>query len=240
MIVIPMMGKSSRFFSTGYDVPKYMLPLGRGTVFTHALSSFRNYFNNTPFLFLVRPDFNTEKFVRSQVESLGILNYKIIVLLNETSGQADTVIQGVRHYTDDTPLIIFNIDSIRHDFIVPDINDFGDCFLEVFKGHGDSWSFVKLNKDGNVIKTTEKIRISNLCSNGLYGFAKLGDFRTAFKAGGQQCLAEYGEIYIAPLYNVLVNMGLDVRCIEIPITHMEFCGTPDEYETLAKKLSVSE
>lgn len=240
MIVIPMMGKSSRFFSAGYNVPKYMLPIGRGTVFTYALSSFRDYFYNTSFLFLVRPDFNTKEFVEAQVEGLGILDYKIIVLLNETSGQADTVMQGVKDYTDDTPLIIFNIDSIRHDFVVPEKNDFGDCFLEVFKGHGDSWSFVKLNEHGNVIKTTEKIRISSLCSNGLYGFAKLGDFRSAYNLGGQQCLLEYGEIYIAPLYNVLIGMGLDIRCIEIPMTQMEFCGTPIEYESLAESLSINE
>ena len=39
MIVIPMLGKSSRFFDAGYERPKYQLPLGDGTVFSESVKS---------------------------------------------------------------------------------------------------------------------------------------------------------------------------------------------------------
>ena len=40
MIIIPMLGRSSRFFNVGYDKPKYELPLGDETVFSSSVRSF--------------------------------------------------------------------------------------------------------------------------------------------------------------------------------------------------------
>ena len=40
MIIIPMAGLSSRFFSDGYKLPKYMLDLHGVPVFDHAFGSF--------------------------------------------------------------------------------------------------------------------------------------------------------------------------------------------------------
>ena len=56
MIVIPMLGKSSRFTNAGYNLPKYMLPVKDKSVFCWSMSSFENYFTTEEFLFLVRKD----------------------------------------------------------------------------------------------------------------------------------------------------------------------------------------
>ena len=63
VIVIPMLGRSSRFFNAGYSIPKYQLPLGGETVFTKVVRSFEAYFNLEHFLFLVRTDQNDFDFV---------------------------------------------------------------------------------------------------------------------------------------------------------------------------------
>lgn len=49
MIVIPMAGLSRRFAEAGYAQPKYMLPLPGGSVFAHAVGSFREYFDKNHF-----------------------------------------------------------------------------------------------------------------------------------------------------------------------------------------------
>ena len=47
MIIIPMAGKSSRFFNEGYEVPKYMLSLNEDSnVFKEAVKSFKKYFES--------------------------------------------------------------------------------------------------------------------------------------------------------------------------------------------------
>lgn len=237
MIVIPMLGRSSRFFDSGYLLPKYQLPIGSETLFERSVRSFEKLFFNTHFLFLVRSDFGAKEFVSNQLIKLGIKDYRVIEFATETRGQADSVMLGTLDYHDNNPLIIFNIDTIRDDFNLPNDTDFGDGFLEVFDGVGDGWSFVKPGLDGNVIETAEKKRISTLCSNGLYGFKRIGDFRSAFVQYDQQKMSVNGEIYIAPLYNILIEKGANIRYRLVDNTRIHHCGIPEDYETFVKVFS---
>ena len=76
MIVIPMAGKSSRFYNAGYTLPKFKLPLNSKTVFEEAINSFSNYFNSDFFLFITRTDDNSEHFVIQKCKELKIKNFK--------------------------------------------------------------------------------------------------------------------------------------------------------------------
>lgn len=232
MIVIPMLGKSSRFFSVGYTRPKYQLPLSDGTVFSSSVKSFEKYFDSEPFLFLVRQDYQARSFVAAEAIRLGIKDYRIVEFAHETRGQADSVALGISDYHDSVPILIFNIDTIRHNFIYPDAKNMGDGFLEVFKGNGDGWSFVQPGAGTNVLMTTEKERISDLCSNGLYYFARIADFREAFNhciSTGQHVL---GELYVAPLYNYLIKQGRDIHFQLVDSSLVDHCGIPADYEKL--------
>lgn len=235
MIVIPMLGKSSRFKNAGYALPKYRLPLGDGTVFTNSVRSFQRYFKNIPFLFLVRSDKDSAKFVAQEVARMEINDYRIIQFDYETKGQAESVAMGISDYDDDTPLIIFNIDTIRLNFEIPPQDKFADGFLEVFKADGDAWSFVDPGEDGKVLRTSEKQRISDLCSDGLYGFAKCKYYKWAYDNYLQSTKQVNGEIYIAPLYNYLINQGFDIRYTLIKDSDIKNCGTPEDYERLKKE-----
>lgn len=238
LIVIPMLGRSSRFFNAGYSIPKYQLPLGDETVFSKSVRTFDSYFKKAPFLFIVRKDHDAFDFVSKEVCKLGIVDFRIMELDIETRGQAESVEIGIRDYSDEIPLLIFNIDTIRHNFELPNSEFIGDGFLEVFEGLGNGWSFVGPGEGNRVNLTTEKDRISNLCSNGLYYFGCIKFFREAY----QECVASKsflnGEIYIAPLYNTLIAKGLDIRYIEVPGREIEHCGIPEDYEKLRKKFNI--
>ena len=105
-------------------------------------------------------------------------------------------------------------------------------YLEVFSGEGDHWSFVEPGPNNTVLRTTEKERISNLCSNGLYQFSKLEYFKEAAECCIKNNELVKGEFYIAPLYNVLIRQGLSVNYALVDIKDINFCGTPSEYERL--------
>ena len=232
MIVIPMLGRSSRFFQAGYTSPKYQLPLWDGTVFTASVRSFQAQFDTTPFLFLVRSDFNAKAFVADEVARLGIRDFRITQFDAETDGQAESVWLGTQDYHDDVPLIIFNIDTVRHDFTMPAPDQLGDGFLEVFHAPGEGWSFVEPGPNGTVLRTTEKDRISDLCCNGMYGFARLGDYRLAYKNYVEQGLRVKGELYVAPLYNILIQQGRSIRYTLLPPHITRHCGIPADYTQL--------
>ena len=236
MIVIPMAGASQRFFDAGFMVPKYQLLLNGCTVFSCVVESFRRYFDSDTFLFIVREVHDTPAFVEQQLSAVGVADYRILVLPTETAGQADTVQRALPEVTDDEPLYIFNIDTIRRDFQKPDWVAEVDGYLEVFRGDGEHWSFVLEGAANQVLRTTEKERISDLCSNGLYYFRNKRLFSACYEEVVRQVSMAENERYIAPLYNYMIGRGLDVRYALIERDQLDFCGTPQEYRQLCQRL----
>lgn len=235
MIVIPMAGLSSRFFKAGYELPKYQLDMGGKTVFARSLESFEAYFETDLFVIILRDVYDTKAFVEREMQNLGIKHYQLCVLDGETEGQAETVYLGIQNTADDEELYIFNIDTFRYGFKKPDFAKDCDGYLEVFKGEGDHWSFVGIDENNKVIRTTEKERISDLCSDGLYYFNKAGVFKSLFEKTKAEKLYVKGELYIAPMYNLMIEQGADIRYELIEMSDIDFCGTPDEYMALKEK-----
>lgn len=236
MIVIPMAGFSSRFFNAGYTVPKYMLDLNDQTIFEWSLSSFKAYYEKDLFLFIIFDYYDTYNFVEARIKKLGIANYRIITLKDRTLGQADTVYQGIKNIHYDDEIYIFNIDSRLIEFKKLDNFPEKDGYLEVFKGEGEHWSFVLPGIGNKVLKTTEKERISNLCSNGLYYFKSLKLYQEYFKK--ELSLNSGKELYIAPIYNLYIKDGKEILYKLVEFSDIEFCGTPQEYIDTLNKIRV--
>lgn len=236
IIVFPMMGKSSRFFDAGFERPKYELLVNGESVFSLAVRSFESYFKTDFFYFLVRPDFDAKEYVTAELVDLGIVNYEIIVFECDTLGQADTVYQGLKGVAPEESVYIFNIDTFRPGFRKPIISEVCDGYLEVFRGDGDHWSFVEAGESNRVLRTTEKDRISDLCSDGLYYFRKKIEFDEAFEGAIQSADKVKGEYYVAPLFNSLIKNGKDIRYVQVDKDAIVFCGTPVEYSGIVNKL----
>lgn len=244
MIVLPMAGLSQRFFKAGYTVPKYMLDLHGRTVFAHALDSFSGLFSQEEFLIICRQIYDTPEFIRSECRKMGLPEdrYRIVALDVETAGQAETVATGLiaANVGEAEPLTIFNIDTIRKGFHHPETIDVSkvDGYVEVFPGEGTHWSFVRPDDTDpeayRAAEVTEKVRISNLCSTGLYHFRTVGLFQDLYADIATRNPADLqgGERYIAPLYNIAIQNGLDIRYSLISPDEVRFCGTPDEYLAL--------
>ncbi|TKD61471.1 capsular biosynthesis protein [Cobetia marina] len=237
MILIPMVGASSRFFKAGYTLPKYQLPLWGKNVFHYVMLSFEKKFDKEKFVFVIRDSYDAENFIRNEIEALSIKDYKIIVLDELTSGQAETVYKALLDIEADDSLTIFNIDTIRYDFVYPDFIDSCNGYLEVFKGEGEHWSFVKTVNDNSldVIQTAEKNRISDLCSNGLYYFDSIDAYKYYFKEMLSNSDQVNGELYVAPMYNYAIRNNAKIKRFLVSKNEIDFCGTPDEYEFLVTR-----
>jgi hypothetical protein len=237
MIVIPMAGLSRRFTEAGYTLPKYMLPLPGGSVFAHAVGSFRAFFATLPFLFVARDIADTRSFIARECAELGVLNVRIAILDRPTEGQAETVALGLdaTNTPDSASITIFNIDTFRPGFRFPEIacSENSDGYLEVFRGAGANWSYVRPSpgQEPLVLETAEKRPISDLCCTGLYRFARAGDFRLALAAERERPGAP--ELYVAPLYNHMIGRCRRIHYHVIAPDDVIFCGVPAEYLRLA-------
>ncbi|MNJ23658.1 hypothetical protein D3C77_180480 [compost metagenome] len=230
-----MAGLSSRFFKAGYTQPKYKLTIQGESVFSLATKSFIKYFDTDLFVFVVRDIYDSKQFIKDEIKKLGISNCSIVTLGDETRGQAETAYLALKQIDSDEQVTIFNIDTFRHNYQKPSFIDECDGYLEVFSAEGEHWSFVEPAPGGKVTRTTEKERISDLCSDGLYYFKHKNIFIDAFEQAVAQNELVRGEYYVAPLYNRLIQIGMDIRYETITLDQIDFCGTPEEYRALLKK-----
>jgi hypothetical protein len=232
-----MAGLSKRFSNEGFTLPKYMLYKKNKSLFYFSLNSFRQYFSETNFLFIVRNVFDSKKFIEEECNILGILKYKIIVLENPTAGQAETVELGIKNagILEEEPILIFNIDTIRTGFTFPDSMNSWDGYLEVFKGSGENWSFAKTVSENStkVILTAEKVEISDNCSTGIYYFKKTSYFLQSLKNYSLED-SELKEIFVAPLYNYLIKKDFNIHINIIGRSEVIFSGVPSEYYDFLK------
>jgi hypothetical protein len=239
MIVIPMAGNSRRFMEAGYTRPKYELPLNGESLFAQSLRSFEAYFATERFVIVCRRDLGAEDFVRAECARMGLARYEVVAVEGTTRGQAETVLMGLERsgFQDAEALVIFNIDTVRKGWRFPELCQFVDGYLEVFKGEGTHWSFVEPAAafSRRVCRTTEKERISDLCSTGLYYFARAGDFVAACRsalAGIDDYRARWAEVYVAPLFNPMIAAGKTISYDLVDIETVGFSGTPAEYEAM--------
>jgi NDP-sugar pyrophosphorylase family protein len=236
-----MAGLSRRFSDAGYALPKYMLDLHGRSVFAHAVSSFERYFGSEPFLFVAREEAGTPAFIEREAAALGIARADTVILNEPTRGQADTVMLGLDRagVSRDEPLTIFNIDTIRPGFRHPEAPWAAAAagYLEVMHGDDPGFSYVRADpgsSDQRVVETVEKQVISNLASTGLYVFRTAELFAEAFRVQAERG-AVASELYIAPLYNELIRLGLPVHHHLVPEREVIFCGTPAQYEALLQR-----
>lgn len=236
-----MAGMSRRFAEAGYSVPKYMLQAGGLSLFRHSVQSFEALFDQAQFLFVYREVHNTGAFIDHECDMLGLKRSVRIALDAPTGGQAETVAKGLLQAglkEETEPLLIFNIDTIRSGFQLPASIENIDGYLEVFHGEGENWSFVRpVEGPGQkVAETTEKRRVSDLCSTGVYYFRKISSFLGAFDNEVSSGPSYANEYYVAPLYNHLIQRGLDIHYEIIDPEMVQFSGVPSEYEAFRAKI----
>lgn len=241
MIMIPMAGLSSRFTTAGYKLPKYMLEVHGKTLFEWSLISFAKYFDSELFIIVILKNVANKQFASQKAKDLGILNYKIIAV-DPTEGQAHSVYLGLMGVACELlaqPITIFNIDTIRLGYTLPALPQSTQGYLEVFRGEGSNWSYVKPEFDGStkVVEVAEKNPISDLACTGIYYFAQATDFIQAYEYGLNTPLNDiaHKERYVAPLYNYLISNGKDIRYNIVDKSQIIFCGVPDEYEAFKSK-----
>ncbi len=232
MIVIPMAGMSSRFTKAGYDRPKWMLPLADRPLLDWSLMGFNAYFDDEQFLIIHLDQPGVGDFIAERAAALGIKKIRLATLDRMTKGQAETVFLGLEQagVAAEESITIFNIDTIRPRFGKSERLQQSDGWLECFKGEGDHWSFVRGSTDepGRAVEVVEKRRISDNCCTGMYYFRSGTLYDTYFHKEAAD--PQMAELYVAPIYQRMIDDGLVVSYDVIGDDEIVFSGTPDEYE----------
>lgn len=238
-IVITMAGRGSRFYEAGYTVPKYEIMAHGYSLFYWSMLSLKNFLSpDTRLIFVCLAENNSADYVQTQCHTLGLKDVHIVELAEITDGQATSAYVSRDLWLSDAHLLLYNIDTYVNPFALHPalIRPDADGWIPCFRMPGDHWSFVKLGEEGWATKVTEKKRISDYASIGLYWFARSSDFVIAYEAFfSNPANLVRGERYVAPLYNQLILNGKKVSIADLPVSDVHVLGTPHELNEFLKE-----
>jgi capsule biosynthesis phosphatase len=136
-----------------------------------------------------------------------------------TRGAAESAWLGTSQLELTEEPLIFLDNDVIYDFPK---DFFSTKFSTAFLGFADdltgseSFSFLKVDNENNVIDYKEKVRISNLYCCGLYGFASLSSFRSCVL----ECLFDISssEIYMSSLYKLMLSKSIQIKGVHFELS----------------------
>jgi UDP-N-acetylglucosamine diphosphorylase / glucose-1-phosphate thymidylyltransferase / UDP-N-acetylgalactosamine diphosphorylase / glucosamine-1-phosphate N-acetyltransferase / galactosamine-1-phosphate N-acetyltransferase len=228
-IVMPMAGRGRRFAEMGIDAPKPLIDVRGRPMYAWATESLPlELASRLIFICLQEHLLNRELAddIRSRYEPL---RPEIIPLGEVTEGQACTVLKAAAWIDNDEPLLIYNADTYCRSALSKRLLDLPAHvagLIGVFHAPGDKWSFARADAHGRVLEVTEKRRISEWASTGLYYFRRGRDFVEHARRMIGDNERSGGEFYVAPIYNRLIAAGAEI--LIDPAEEVWVLGTPED------------
>ncbi len=232
-LVLTMAGKYSRFKLFGSKVPKYLLPLGSGTVLMEVINSLLVSSSPISVLLIANKDDQLFYPILKSVVAKFAIPAENILYIDDTRSQLETALyvsQLIGETKWDNPIVFMNIDTItknRNDFFVSIEKLAQDSGLvDVFSAASHQYSFVNPGVDQQVLSISDGKPVSQLACSGLYGF---GSFTFMMKRA-KELLQSRSDANFTDLYNYIIKAGDKVmycECIDKKNTLV--LGTPEEY-----------
>jgi dTDP-glucose pyrophosphorylase len=207
IIIIPMAGRGRRFTNEGYQTPKPLIEVAGKPMIYYAWCSVKDILCSKLVFIALRE--HEEYFGVSEVLAKWIpVRHEIIFVDQVTEGQLCTILLASNLFIEGEGILVTASDTYIESQIGEEImNEQYEGIISVFDLPGDQWSFAQIDDNGKVIKVSEKERISNHASTGIYYFSDAKEMeREALKMIEENDRTR-GEFYIMPLYNRMIKKG---------------------------------
>lgn len=228
-----MAGKYSRFKLFGAQVPKYLLPLGQGTILSKIISEIQHVSNGNRLYFIAnRNDQLFYPILKSILKQYNI-DEEQLIYIDDTSSQLDTAVQArdlVRKQTMADPICFANIDTVVMNrvgfFESLRVAQAESALIDTFQGRSAKYSYARVDEHASVLEVVDSNIVSEFACSGLYGF---GSFSTMLRMT-EELLQRDSNANFTRLYNMYIDNSY--RVIHIPAVRPNdtvVLGTPEEY-----------
>lgn len=233
LVVIPMAGRGSRYSNEGYQVPKPLIKVGGKPMVLWALQGLRTL-KVSKYVFVVLQEHERRFDVSGLIKKNVSAPVEFIFLEHVTEGQLCTVLAARNHMDPIEDLLVASSDTLVIGDLQGDIiKTSWDGIISVADLPGEQWSFARTDTQGKVVEVSEKKRISDHASTGLYYFRRAQDLlRFADQIIGDKEKTR-GEYYVMPVYQKFIAAGLDVGLSRAEA--MWDMGTPEAKARFEKK-----
>jgi dTDP-glucose pyrophosphorylase len=226
-VIVPMAGRGSRFSNSLYSKPKPLIDVLGKPMFIWAIESL-NGIEFSEIIFIVLKEHQIKFGVKELLNKFVKVPFKLILIDTVTEGQLSTVLEAKSIINTDESILVIASDTLIEGNLKADlakIDEKIDGVISVMNLPGEQWSFAKVNSEGQVIEVAEKKRISEWASTGMYYFEKGVQLVQEAEKMIKNNERTRGEFYIMPLYQKLIDSGLNIRISKAE--KMWDMGTPE-------------
>jgi NDP-sugar pyrophosphorylase family protein len=239
-ILMPMGGLGQRFRDAGIDTPKPLIDVNGTPMFKKALASYDSYLGEKQYIFVIREDTNDEYGLADQITDI-LPDAKIRILDHNTRGAVETCMVAEDLINPNLPLVIMDCDIAfdagnYFELIQESINNNTyDGLLLSFDSDKPRYSYAEIDSSNTVVRTAEKIVISNNALMGAYFFTKGDNFLSAARELMSSDISDdMKEYYVSLIYNILIEKQ---RKIGLAKGKFYCFGTPEELAQYLKDYS---
>lgn len=234
-IVVPLAGPNLFFDDARYPYPKPLIEIGNETMIELFIKNMQTINDKLKFIFIINESDCKKYHLDSTLNILTNYGCCLIKITEQTKGAACSVLMAIEHINNDFPLIVANADQILNINLNEAISvlDKSDAGVITFKSVHPRWSFVKLDKDRNIVETAEKRPLSKEAIAGFYYFSHGRYYIDSAMNMIRKDASIEGNFYIAPVFNELVLKNLKLNTYRIENSNFHTFYTPqkiDEYE----------
>ncbi len=238
--IMPMAGRGSRFSKEGFDFPKPLITIYDKPFFFWSTRSIEKFVEIASLDFVVLKE-HVDKYGIDKVIKGFFPEARIHVLPEVTEGAVITCMKGIEEISDGLPVVFNDCDHLFKsnaftDFCHDSFDNSIDGLLLTFVSNEPKYSFVEKNERGNVIRTVEKVAISDEAICGCYYFKNKEIFFNCAEQYLKEC--NYSEYFMSGIYNVMVANGMTVKSMKTDY-HVPF-GVPEEYEEAKNDINYKE
>ena len=234
-IIMPMAGKGLRLADAGFEKPKPLIEIKNKTIMEWSINSLNL---DGTFIFCTKQEHIEKYGIDLKLKEI-INNCKIVPISYDTRGTVDTILNARELIDNDDELLITDVDHYSEwdvDFFNQNIRkrDIDGCTMTYPEPKtNNEYSFVKLDNDGFVTQSAEKIPISSIATVGIHYFKKGSDFVKFADEMIRRNLTVKSEYYVTPVYNIFVENNKKI--ITMPVTQMWPLGNPEEISVFNEK-----
>ncbi len=208
-IVIPMAGRGSRFVDKGVHMPKPIIPIAGRPMVAWAFESLKGL-PSSQVIFIALEEHEEQYDVTKILKEISGPDTEVLLIPDVTDGQLCTILAAKDFINSDEDVLVASSDTFIRSNLLDDIlNKPKNChgIISVANLAGDHWSFARTDDRNQVVEVTEKIRISDHASTGLYYFSRGKELVSVGEEMIRNKEKTQGEYYIIPIYQKFIEDG---------------------------------
>ena len=230
-----MAGKGLRLADAGFENPKPLIKIKDKTIMEWAIESLKLDGN---YIFCTKQEHIEKYGIDSKLKDI-ISDCKIVPISYDTRGTLDTILNARKLINNNEELIITDSDH----FIEWDVKFFNEkirkrdidgCTMVFPEPQtNNAYSFVKLDNNGFITQSAEKIPISTIATVGIHYFKRGSDFVKFADEMIQRNITVKNEFYVTPIFNIFAENNKKI--VTMPVKQMWLLGSPEEISTFKEK-----